>query len=76
MIKHLILLKIQKYDGCQGGLDSMVYQFLDQKTSDGTVKNENISNKALAEELHKPIIRNFNKKEDFGRKSSRYTIDK
>ena len=26
------------------------------------IKNENISNKELAEELHKPIIRKFNKK--------------
>ena len=25
------------------------------------MKNENISNKELAEELHKPIIRKFNK---------------
>ena len=35
--------------------------FFDKKTSGGTVKNENISNKELAEELHKPIIRKFNK---------------
>ena len=32
----------------------------DKKTSGGMVKNENISNKELAEELHKPIIRKFN----------------
>ena len=30
--------------------------------SGGTVKNGNISNKELAEELHKPIIRKFNKR--------------
>ena len=36
--------------------------FFDKKTSGGTVKNENISNKELAEELHKPIIRKFNKR--------------
>ena len=40
----------------------MVYIFFDKKTSDGTVKNENISNKELAEELHKPIIRKSEKK--------------
>ena len=28
---------------------------LEKKTSGGTVKNENIPNKELAEELHKPI---------------------
>ena len=28
---------------------------LEKKTSGGTVKNENISNKELAEKLHKPI---------------------
>ena len=40
----------------------MVYKFFDKKGSGGTVKNENISKKELAEELHKPIIRNFKKK--------------
>ena len=28
---------------------------LEKKTSDGTVKNENVSNKELAEKLHKPV---------------------
>ena len=51
-----------KYGGYQRGLASMVYKFFDKKTSGGTVKNENISNKELAEELHKPIIRKFNKR--------------
>ena len=40
----------------------MVYKFFDKKASGGTVKNENISKKELAEELHKPIIRKFKKK--------------
>ena len=35
----------------------MVYQFFDKKTFGGTVKNEIISKKELAEELHKPIIK-------------------
>ena len=51
-----------KYDGCQKGLPSMVYKCFDKKPSGGTVKNENISNKELAEELQKPIIRNFEKR--------------
>ena len=37
----------------------MVYKFVDKKTSGATVINENISNKELAEELHKPITRKF-----------------
>ena len=47
----------------------MVYKFFDKKTSTtrankvagSNIKNENISNKDLAEELHKPIIRKFKK---------------
>ena len=44
------------YDGYQRGLASMLFKFFDKKTSGGAVKNENSSNKELAEELHKPII--------------------
>ena len=40
----------------------MVYIFLDKKTSGGAIKNEIISNKELAEELHKPIVRKFKKR--------------
>ena len=36
--------------------------FLKKRTSGGGIKNENISNKELAEELHKPIIRRFSKR--------------
>ena len=60
--KAFNIAKNSKYDGCQRGLASMVYKFFDKKASGGTVKNENISNKELAEELHKPIIRKFNKR--------------
>ena len=34
------------------------------KTSGGTVKNKNISNKELVGELHKPIIRQFSKRKE------------
>ena len=54
-----------------------------KKTYTRGIKNENISNKELAEEIHKPVIRKFNKKSTFTfyRKclkcrSSRYAIDK
>ena len=40
----------------------MVYTFLIKKTSGSGIKNENISNKELAEELRKPIIRKFKKR--------------
>ena len=46
-----------KYDGYQCGLASMMYKFFDKKASISGIKNENISSKELAEELHKPIIR-------------------
>ena len=48
-----------QYDGYQRGLASMVYNFFnsDKKTV-GSGVNENIK---LAHELHKPIIRKFNK---------------
>ena len=34
----------------------MVYKFFNKKTSGSGIKNKNILNKELAEELHKPII--------------------
>ena len=40
----------------------MVYKFFDKKTSGSGIKNENISNKESVEELHKLIIRRFNKR--------------
>ena len=43
----------------------MVYKFFDKKTSGELVKNENISNKRLAEDLHKSIIKKFEKKKVF-----------
>ena len=40
----------------------MVYKFFDEKSSGSGIKIENILNKELAEELHGPILRNFNKR--------------
>ena len=40
----------------------MVYTFFDKNISGSGIKNENISNKELAEELHKPITSKFNKR--------------
>ena len=40
----------------------MLYKSFDKKTSGRGIKNENISNKELAEELHKPVIRKFERR--------------
>ena len=59
--KAINISKNLKYDGYQHGLASMVPKFFDKKTSSRTVKNENISEKELAEKLNKPIIKNSRK---------------
>ena len=46
-----------KYDGYQRGLASMVYKFFDKKSG---IINE--ANYQLADDLHKPIIKNFKKR--------------
>ena len=64
MIKH------PEYDGYQRGLASMVYKFFDKtisatrknKFAGSGIKNGNISNQELAEELYKLIIRKFDKR--------------
>ena len=40
----------------------MFYKYFDKKTSGSGIKYENIFDKELAEELHKPIIRKFKKR--------------
>ena len=75
--KAFNIAKYLKYDGYQRGFASMVYKLFDKKMSDthecsetiatqnkfagGTIKNEIMSNKELAEELHISIIRKFRK---------------
>ena len=49
--------KSPKYDGYQTYFPSIVYKFFDKNTFVGAVKNENMTNKELAEELHKPSIK-------------------
>ena len=60
--KAFNIAKNPKYDRYQRGLASTAYKFFDKKTSGSGIKNENISNNELAEELHKPVIRKFKKK--------------
>ena len=64
-----------KYDGYQKGLASMVYKFFDSKVAPldkktmsrkGNPKHSSLErtgiNKILAEELHKSVIKKFNKR--------------
>ena len=49
-----------EYDGYQRGLVSMVYKFFDKKSMGSGIKKD--SSLILADELHKSIIRKFNKR--------------
>ena len=62
--KAFDIAKNLKYDRYQKGLTSMVYKFFDKQSSGGAVKNEDILEQQLAEKLHKPIIRKFEKQKD------------
>ena len=55
------IAKDPKYDGYQTGLVSMVYAFFDSKVS-GSGAKLIPENEQLTNELHKPIIRNFEKR--------------
>ena len=67
--KAINIAKNLKYDGCQRGLVSMVYKIFDKKSAGGGINNNNNNNNnsnnvikqniELAEELHKPVNRNF-----------------
>ena len=47
-----------KHDGYQRGLASMVYKFFDKKSMGSGIASSSI----LADELRKPVIKNFNKR--------------
>ena len=59
--KAFDIAKDPKYNGYQRGLASMVYKFFDKKSSGNGAKLL-LQNQRLANELHKPIIRKFEKK--------------
>ena len=68
--KTFNIAKNPKYDRYQRGLASMVYKSFDKKTkgNDVTLANKSAiksipENEQLAEELHKPITRKFEKRE-------------
>ena len=59
--KAFNISKNPKYDGYQRVLASMIYEFLDKRTSGSCIKNENTADQQLAEELHKSVIKKFKK---------------
>ena len=74
--KAFNIAKNCKYDGYQSGLASMVYKFFDKKSSGSgrpssstsLIANNKIKqNIQLADELHKPIIRKFEKRKVYTR---------
>ena len=64
--KAFNIAKDTKYDGYQRGLAFMVYKFFDSKVEGSGAKHVNTKltpqNQQLAEELHKPIIKKFEKR--------------
>ena len=62
--KAFNIAKNAKYDEYQRGLTSMVHRFFDKKTSRGAMKsipNQQLA-KELADELNKPIIKEFKRR--------------
>ena len=53
-----------EYDGYQRGLASMVYKFFDKKSMGSGIKKDTTKSSSLilANELHKPVIKKFNKR--------------
>ena len=53
-----------EYDGYQRGLASMVYKFFDKKSMGSGIKKDTTKSSSLilADELHKPVIKKFNKR--------------
>ena len=59
--KAFNIAKNPKHDPYQRGLAAMVYKCFDKETSGCGIKNKNMSDQSLAEELHKLIIERFKK---------------
>ena len=60
--KAFNIAKNPKYDGNQRGIASIIYNFFNKMTAVSAVKKWIMQNKELAQELHKPIIRKFEKR--------------
>ena len=59
----------QEYDGHQRGLANMIYKFFDKKSMGSGFKKlkntKNSSSSILADELHKPVIKKFEKRKAY-----------
>ena len=62
VIKHLILLETPNMMGINVDLLQWSLNYLINKTFGSGIRNENISNRELAKELYKPVIRKFKKR--------------
>ena len=60
--KAFNIAKNPKYNRYQRGLVSMVYKVFDKKMFGSSIKNGNMSDQRLAEELHKPINKKVKKR--------------
>ena len=60
--KAFNITKNPKYDGYQRRLASIVYNFFDKKSKGSDINIPLDFNEQLAEQLHKPISRNFKKR--------------
>ena len=58
-----------EYDSYQRGLASMVYKFFDKKSMGSGIKKDTTKSSSLilADELHKPVIKKFNKRKVYSR---------
>ena len=63
--KALNIAKSSKYRGYQKGLASLVYKLFDKNSKGSGVAIQLEFNEQLAKELHKLIIKNFNRRVDF-----------
>ena len=63
--KAFNIAKSSKYRGYQKGLASLVYKLFDKNSKGSGVTIQLEFNEQLAKELHKLIIRNFNRRVDF-----------
>ena len=62
--KALKIATDPRVNGYQGGLSSMFYKFFNERTKGSGINNKGnlLVNLQLAEELHKPIIKNFRRR--------------
>ena len=62
--KALNIATDPRFNGYQRGLASMVYKFFNERTKGSGINLQanSLNNEILAEELHKPIIKNFKRR--------------